>query len=257
MASITLRVLRGEGGSSRRLVSYELDAGEAKTVLGALGALKAEKAPDLAFRAACRHGVCGECAVRIQGRPALACVTRIAEVADSHHRVTVEPLAGLPVVRDLVVDRSAFWAAYRTAKPWLVRDAVAPSRETLVRPDEVEALLGADRCIHCAACVSACPVASPLGAFAGPHALLHLHARAVDPRDTAIAERLDAAEASLGAYRCHGAFACIDACPKGIEPVSAVYALRKLTARRDEVARERAERQAALACEVSPCGAPE
>jgi succinate dehydrogenase/fumarate reductase iron-sulfur protein len=246
MSKITIRILRGEGRSPGRLASFDVEVDETTTVLGVLCALKAENAPDLAFRAACRHGVCGECAMRIQGQPALACVTRIAGVSDRRGRVTVEPLANLPVVRDLVVDRSGFWSAYRSAKPWLVRDAGAPGREHLVLPEEVDALLGADRCVHCAACVSACPVASPLGAFAGPHALLHLHARAVDPRDTAIAERLDTADACLGAYRCHGAFACLGACPKDIEPVSAIYALRKLVARRDEVVRQRAERQAAL-----------
>jgi succinate dehydrogenase/fumarate reductase iron-sulfur protein len=218
----------------------------AKTLLAALLEIQAKQDPTLSFRASCRHGACGSCTVEINGRPRLACTRLLRAEVDRHGRVIVGPLPGVRVLRDLVVDFAPFWKAYRDAKPWLVRDEKpAPPREFRVRPDEVAAFEGADACILCGACWSACPV-TRAGRFDGPHALLKTHLRVADPRDLAPAERLRGVADDFGAYRCHGVLACAAVCPKGIDVSEAVFALRASMTHAKAIENEREERQGAL-----------
>lgn len=217
-----------------------------KTVLAALLEIQAKQDSTLAFRASCRHGVCGSCTVEINGRPRLACTRLLRNEVDARGRVRVAPLPGVPVLRDLVVDLAPFWKAYRDARPWLVRHANhAPRREFRVRPDELTAFEGADACILCAACWSACPV-TRAGRFDGPHALLKTHLRVVDPRDQEPRERLRGVADDFGAYRCHGVLACASVCPKGIDVSEAVFALRASMTHAAAIEDERAARQASL-----------
>jgi succinate dehydrogenase / fumarate reductase iron-sulfur subunit len=217
-----------------------------KTVLAALLEIQATQDSSLSFRASCRHGACGSCAVEIGGRPRLACTRLLGAEVDSHGRVRVDPLSGLRVQRDLAVDLAPFWKAYRDARPWLVRgEGSAPPREFRVHPREAAAAGGADACILCGACWSACPV-TRAARFAGPHALLKTHLRVVDPRDEAPRERLRGVAGDFGAYRCHGVLACAAVCPKGIAVPEAVFALRASASHAAEIERRRAERQASL-----------
>jgi succinate dehydrogenase / fumarate reductase, iron-sulfur subunit len=225
-----------------------------KTVLAALLEIQATQDSTLSFRSSCRHGACGSCTVEINGRPRLACTRLLRNEVDAQGRVHVAPLPGVGVLRDLVVDLAPFWKAYRDAKPWLVRHANhAPRREFRVRPDEVAAFEGADACILCAACWSACPV-TRAGRFDGPHALLKTHLRVSDPRDLVPRERLRGVADDFGAYRCHGVLACASVCPKGIDVSEAVFALRASMTHAAAIEKERAERQPSL---LGPRAEPE
>ncbi len=225
---------------------HTLEITPTKTVLAALLEIQAKDDSSLSFRSSCRHGACGSCTVEINGRPRLACTRLLRGEVDKHGRVSVGPMPGVPVKRDLVVDLTPFWKAYRDAKPWLMRDERrAPRREFRVRPEEVTAFEGADACILCAACWSACPV-TRAGRFDGPHALLKTHLRVCDPRDEAPRERLRGVADDFGAYRCHGVLACASVCPKGIDVSEAVFALRASMSHANEIEEEREERRATL-----------
>ncbi len=217
MTRVVLEVLRGTAPWQR-----EVEVNRDTTVLDALQQLEEDVDPTLTFRAACRHGLCGDCAIEIEGRPALACVTRVLDVA-RRGQLRLGPLRGLPVLRDLVVDRTAFWEQHARAQPWL--HPVADDGATTVTPEYVAALDEAEACIHCAACFSACPVAGPGFTFAGPHAAVQARVRAGDPRDRRHAE--SAGTDALGLDHCHGVYACVDACPQGLDPAAAVFALRR------------------------------
>ena len=217
-----------------------------KTVLSALLEIQGTQDSTLSFRSSCRHGACGSCTMEINGRPRLACTRLLRNEVDAHGRVRVAPLPGVGVLRDLIVDLGPFWKAYREAKPWLVRRANgAPRREFRVWPEEIAAFEGADACILCGACWSACPV-TRAGRFDGPHALLKTHLRVVDPRDEAPRERLRGVADDFGAYRCHGVLACASVCPKGIDVSEAVFALRASMTHAAAIEQERVERQVSL-----------
>lgn len=228
MRSVEIEIVRREAGAPGRLERHRIDIDPVDTLLTVLDRLRATTAPGLAFRGACRHGMCGECGVRADGEGVLACVTRVDRVLGRRARLRVEPLRGLPVLRDLVVDRTSFFASYREAKPWLEPLAEVPEREHLVAPSAVARQRRAEECVMCGICHAACPVVTRGGAFVGPAALLKSFARAVDERDAATSERLSWASTDQAAYRCHGAFACLDACPKGLDPADAIFELRRL-----------------------------
>ncbi len=146
--------------------------------------------------------------------------------------MTIRPLPYLPVIKDLVVDRSAFWEQYLRVKPWLIPPADVPEREFRVTPEEVAALNNAETCIMCGACYSACQVVALNKRYLGPHALLKAFLRVLDPRDSAPGERLREIDGDDGVFRCHTIFNCIDACPKGLNPTQAIETLRKLAQKR-------------------------
>lgn len=225
---------------------HRVEITPAKTVLAALLEIQARDDTTLSFRASCRHGACGSCTVEINGRPRLACTRLVSKEVDRHGRIAVAPLPGVRVLRDLVVDLTPFWKAYRDAKPWLVCDEKpAPRREFRVLPEEVAAFEGADACVLCGACWSACPV-TRAGRFDGPHALLKTHLRVADPRDVLPRERLRGVADDFGAYRCHGVLACASVCPKGIDVSEAVFALRASMTHAAAIERERSDRQESL-----------
>ena len=231
---------------------HAVEITDTKTVLAALLEIQAKQDTSLSFRASCRHGACGSCTMEINGRPRLACTRLLRSEVDRHGRVHIAPLPGVPVLRDLIVDLAPFWKAYREARPWLVRrENGAPRREFRVRPDEMAAFEGADACILCAACWSACPV-TRAGRFDGPHALLKTHLRVTDPRDEIPAERLRGVSDDFGAFRCHGVLACASVCPKGIDVSEAVFALRASMSHAAAIETEREERQASLTGESAP-----
>jgi succinate dehydrogenase / fumarate reductase iron-sulfur subunit len=224
------------------------------TVLDALHMIKADQDGSLTFRRSCRHAICGSCAMNVNGRNRLVCKTPLADVLDVNGRVVIKPLPYLPIIKDLVVDRSAFWLQYRRVKPWLLPPADAPEREFRVSPEEVEALNNAETCIMCGACYSACQVVAMSKSYVGPHALLKAFLRVLDPRDTQPAERLADLAGHDGVYRCHTIFNCIDACPKGLDPTRAIETLRKLAQRRLDFEEQRVDRQRQLGEPISAFG---
>jgi succinate dehydrogenase / fumarate reductase iron-sulfur subunit len=160
--------------------------------------------------------------------------------------VTIRPLSYLPVIKDLVVDRTSFWEQYLRAKPWLIPPDKVPEKEFRVAPDEVAAVHDAEKCILCGACYASCQVVALNKKYMGPHALLKAFLRVVDPRDSMPAERLESVAGDHGVFRCHTIFNCIDACPKKLNPTQAIESLRKLVQKRRAFANERSRRQQRL-----------
>lgn len=221
---------------------FNLSVEKGTTLLDALHRIKFEQDGTLTFRRSCRHAICGSCAMNVNGSNMLVCKTPVLQVMDRRSRVTVKPLPYLPIIKDLVVDRSSFWEQYLRVKPWLLPPPETPEKEFRVSPDEVEALHNAETCIMCGACYSACQVIGLSKEYIGPHALLKAFLRVIDPRDTAPEERLADVAGDDGAYRCHTIFNCIDACPKDLNPTRAIETLRKLAQKRQAYELDRQER---------------
>lgn len=189
--------------------------------------------------------------MNINGMNMLVCNRPLKKMLDGSGRVTIRPLPYLPIIKDLVVDRSSFWEQYERVKPWLIPPADAPDKEFRVSPEEVAALHSAETCIMCGACYSSCQVIAMNKKYIGPHALLKAYLRVMDPRDSAPAERLADLDQGDGVYRCHTIFNCIDACPKNLNPTQAIETLRKLVTRRIAFEEERKQRQKKLSTPVS------
>ncbi|TWH18338.1 succinate dehydrogenase / fumarate reductase iron-sulfur subunit/fumarate reductase iron-sulfur subunit [Prauserella rugosa] len=205
-------------------------------VLDVLLAVQREHDPALGFRFSCRVGMCGTCTVRVDGRSVLACQT---EVPDDTTRIRLDPLAGLPVVRDLVVDTGPFWRAWAQVRPYLVPDEAAETgmdtEPAVIQPDsaEREVIDPALDCIGCAACFSSCGIASAHRDFLGPAALNRALVLIADSRDAASRERLDVIGGESGVDRCHYIYGCSAACPKGLDPARAIRRLRGRRFRRE------------------------
>ncbi|HSG18014.1 MAG TPA: succinate dehydrogenase iron-sulfur subunit [Anaerolineae bacterium] len=245
---VTLRIQRFNPDTDLKpyLKDFTLAVGWDMTVLDALHQVKTEQDGSLTFRRSCRHAICGSCAMNVNGFNLLVCKTPLKDVVDKKGRVTIRPLPYLPIIKDLVVDRSSFWEQYMRVKPWLIPPEDTPEREFRVSPDEVAALNNAETCIMCGACYSACQVIAMNKKYIGPHALLKAFLRVLDPRDAAPAERLADIAGGDGVYRCHTIFNCIDACPKALNPTEAIETLRKLAQKRQAYDRARVARQESL-----------
>ena len=246
--SATIRVQRFNPDTDDKAYydDFDLTPERDTTVLDALHMIKAEQDGSLTFRRSCRHAICGSCAMNVNGHNILVCKTPLQDVLDKKKRVTIRPLPYLPVIKDLVVDRSSFWEQYLRVKPWLIPPEDIPEKEFRVSPEEVTALNNAETCIMCGACYSACQVIGLTKGYIGPHALLKAFLRVKDPRDAASAERLADLAGSDGVYRCHTIFNCIDACPKDLNPTQAIETLRKLAQKRLAYERSRVQRQRSL-----------
>ncbi|MCG6872156.1 MAG: succinate dehydrogenase iron-sulfur subunit [Gammaproteobacteria bacterium] len=211
-----------DAGGEPRMQSYRLeipDGSRELMLLDALGMLKAQD-ESLAFRRSCREGVCGSDGMNINGRNGLACITPLRSIKDP---VTLRPLPGLPVIRDLIVDMTQFYNQYRAVKPWLINHEPEPEIERLQTPAERDQLDGLYECILCGCCSTACPSFwwNP-DRFLGPAALLQSWRFLADSRDQATAERLDDLEDPYRLFRCHTIMNCSDVCPKNLNPTKAI-----------------------------------
>jgi succinate dehydrogenase / fumarate reductase iron-sulfur subunit len=227
-----LRIFRYEPDrdAAPAMKDYEVKLEPADRML--LDALIKAKAQDdtLAFRRSCREGVCGSDAMNINGRNGLACITKLADLREP---VVLKPLPGLPVIRDLIVDMTQFFAQYHSVRPYLVNNDPAPERERPQSPEERAALDGLYECILCACCSTSCPSFwwNP-DKFVGPAGLLQAYRFIADSRDQATAERLDNLEDPYRLFRCHSIMNCVDACPKGLNPTRAIGKIKELMVRR-------------------------
>lgn len=214
---------------SPRMADMELDLPEGRDlmVLDVLELLKAQD-PSIAYRRSCREGVCGSDGINMNGKNGLACITPVSEAAP-RGKLTLRPLPGLPVVRDLVVDMSQFYRQYEKITPWLVNDTPPPARERLQSQEDREKLNGLYECILCACCSTACPSFwwNP-DKFVGPAGLLQAYRFLVDSRDTATAERLAALEDPFSVFRCRGIMNCVSVCPKNLNPTRAIGKIRTM-----------------------------
>lgn len=200
-------------------------------VLDALIHIKNHVDPTLTFRRSCREGICGSCAMNIDGTNTLACTKAIS---DCHNHVPVYPLPHMPVVKDLVPDLSLAYAQLASVEPWLKADSPAPERERLQTAADADILNGADghgpaACILCFCCSTSCPSYWWNGdKFLGPAILLQAWRWIADTRDEAKGERLDQLEDPFRLYRCHTIMNCSNACPKGLNPAKAIAEIKKL-----------------------------
>ncbi len=194
-------------------------------LLDALEALKEERDPTLTYRRSCREGVCGSDAMNINGRNGLACITPLELLREP---VTLRPLPGQPVIKDLVMDLSNFYAQYRAVEPYLKNDTPEPEHERLQSPTERAELDGLYECILCACCTTACPSYwwNP-ERFLGPAALLQAYRFIADTRDTAEGERLDQLDDAFKLFRCRTIMNCAEVCPKGLNPTAAIGEIKK------------------------------
>jgi succinate dehydrogenase / fumarate reductase iron-sulfur subunit len=178
----------------------------------------------LSFRRSCVHGVCGSDAMLINGRNALACKILVKEVEP---RVTIEPIRGLPVLKDLIVDMDPFFDGYRTVLPYLVNDGGEPSEERHQSPEQRARYDDTTKCILCAACTTACPIFWGDDGYVGPAAIVNAHRFIFDSRDEAGRERLKILSEKTGVFRCRTTFNCTDACPRGIEVTKAIQEVKR------------------------------
>jgi succinate dehydrogenase/fumarate reductase iron-sulfur protein len=219
LRTIGVSLRRSSPGGRQR---FEVEVRDPVTVLDLLSRIQREDDPSLGFRFSCRVGMCGTCTVRIDGRAALACRSVVAPEVDE---VSVAPLAGLPVVRDLIVDTRPFWEEWSRVLPWFV-----PGGDGDLHPGSEAARLvdGALGCISCGACHTSCDVARYGNGYLGPAALNRAFALIADPRDAAREERLRVVAGGRGVDRCRYAGTCTAACPVGLDPARSIAALRRL-----------------------------
>jgi succinate dehydrogenase / fumarate reductase iron-sulfur subunit len=199
-------------------------------VLDALIKIKNEVDPTLTFRRSCREGICGSCAMNIDGTNDLACLKGLDETEGAVH---VYPLPHMKVVKDLVPDLTNFYAQHRSIEPWLKTDTAAPPKEWRQSREDREKLDGLYECILCACCSTSCPSYWwNSDRYLGPAALLQAYRWVIDSRDEATGERLDNLEDPFRLYRCHTIMNCVKACPKSLSPAKAIAELKKLMVQR-------------------------
>jgi len=221
-----------DSGANPRMDTYEVDMDRCgPMVLDALIKIKNEVDPTLTFRRSCREGICGSCAMNIDGTNTLACTKASDEVGGD---VKIYPLPHMPVVKDLVPDLTNFYAQYASIKPWLQSHTPAPpDRERLQTKEDQEKINEPAACILCACCSTSCPSYWWNGdRYLGPAALLAAYRWIVDSRDEATGERLDHLEDPFRLYRCHTIMNCTRTCPKGLNPAKAIAETKKLLATR-------------------------
>ncbi len=217
-----------ETDSAPYMQSYDIDTeGKDLMVLDVLELLKAQDS-SLAFRRSCREGVCGSDGMNINGKNGLACVKPLSECV-KNNTLILRPLPGLPVIRDLVIDMTQFYAQYKKIEPFLQNDTPAPAIERLQSPEERAKLDGLYECILCACCSTSCPSFwwNP-DKFIGPAGLLQAYRFLADSRDTATEDRLANLDDPFSVFRCHGIQNCVSVCPKGLNPTRAIGHIRNM-----------------------------
>ena len=197
-------------------------------VLDVLELIKADHDGSVTYRRSCREGVCGSDGLNMNGKNGLACITPLSESVKGD-KLVIRPLPGLPVIRDLVVDMSLFYAQYEKVQPYLQNPTPAPAIERLQSPEERAQLDGLYKCILCACCSTSCPSFwwNP-DRFVGPAGLLQAYRFLADSRDTATEDRLAKLDDPFSVFRCHGIQNCVNVCPKGLNPTKAIGHIRTM-----------------------------
>jgi succinate dehydrogenase / fumarate reductase iron-sulfur subunit len=226
------RIQRYDPDKDEKTYFQDFDVEMGPTDVMLLDALVRIKTIDdtLSLRRSCREGICGSDAMNINGKNRLACITKLVELKEP---VVIKPLPGLPVIRDLIVDMTHFFAQYHSIKPYLVNDTPPPEKERLQTPEQREQLDGLYECILCACCSTSCPSFwwNP-DKFVGPAGLLQAYRFIADSRDMAMNERLDDLEDPYRLFRCHTIMNCVDVCPKGLNPTLAIEKIKDLMVKR-------------------------
>ncbi len=220
-----------EDGENPRVDTYFVDTDDCgPMVLDALIWIKTHIDPTLAFRRSCREGICGSCAMNIDGQNHLACIFGMNEVEGD---IRIYPLPHMPVVRDLIPDLTQFYAQHASIEPWLETETPAPEKEWLQSPEDRARLDGLYECVMCACCSTSCPSYWwNSDRYLGPAALLAAERWLEDSRDEATGKRLDALEDPFKLYRCHTIMNCTQTCPKGLNPARAIAEIKKKMVKR-------------------------
>ena len=218
-----------ETDSKPRMQDYqvELPKGKDMMVLDVLQLVK-DQDETVTYRRSCREGLCGSDGMNMNGKNGLACITHVSGIV-KNAKLVIRPLPGLPVIRDLVVDMSAFYKQYERIKPYLQNDEPPPAIERLQSPEDRAKLDGLYECILCACCSTSCPSFwwNP-DKFVGPAGLLQAYRFLADSRDTHTQERLADLEDPFSVFRCRGIMNCVSACPKGLNPTKAIGHIRNM-----------------------------
>jgi succinate dehydrogenase / fumarate reductase iron-sulfur subunit len=229
--SVALRVFRGNKGNREqiRYDTFEVTTQRWTTVLDALLYVKAYKDASIGIRYSCRMASCGSCGMMINGKPRLACYTKVTELDDDV--IKCEPLSNFPHVRDLVTDFSEFFRHHKDIKPYIMNQEADLNggkklSEFIQTPRDLDRYLQFSYCIKCGLCYSACPTAATDAKFPGPQALAQAYRYSADTRDNGSRERSTIIDDKHGIWRCHFAGSCSSVCPKGVDPALGIQLLR-------------------------------
>ncbi len=228
---ITLKVFRfnAETDYLPHYDTIEMEIDEQKdVVLDVLNRIKWEHDGSFSYRRSCRHGICGSCAVKVNGRSTLACKERMEDMIKLFGtELTIEPVSKKRAIKDMIVDKTDFWKKYETIKPWLEAEIDEhPETENIIAPEEAEKLEESDYCIQCGCCYYACPVVEVNEDYLGPAAFEKAYRFTADIRDNAKKERLEIVDTlGQGVWDCVKCFECAEACPKHIDPIGKITKL--------------------------------
>lgn len=227
---VTLKVFRFNPEQDKKpyFATYEVEVDPTDRVLDVLEYIKGNMDGTLSFRRSCAHGVCGSDAMRINGRNYLACKVLVQDLGTS--TITVEPILGLSVIKDMIVDMEPFFEHFRSVLPYFINDDPEPAKERLQSPEERARFDDTTKCILCAACTTSCPSFWANEQYVGPAAIVNAHRFIFDSRDQGAAERLQILNNQFGVYRCHTIFNCTVACPREIEITKAIGEVKKAIA---------------------------
>jgi succinate dehydrogenase / fumarate reductase iron-sulfur subunit len=227
--SITLKIARFNPNedSDTKFMEFRIPVEKWTTVLEAILDVKKHFDHSVAVRYSCRQATCGSCGMVINGKPRLACFTKISEL--NSDVVTVEPMHNFPIIRDLAVRFDRLFDTHHKIKPYLIRDdseITTDTKEFIQSPEELEQFIQFSNCIKCGLCNSACPTMATDSSFVGPQALAQAYRYVADSRDKGKDSRLKVIDESHGIWRCHFAGSCSQVCPKGVDPAMGIQLLR-------------------------------
>jgi succinate dehydrogenase / fumarate reductase iron-sulfur subunit len=227
---VTLKVFRynPEKDKKPHYDTFTLEAEPTDRVLDLLEQAKGYEDGTLTFRRSCAHGVCGSDAMRINGKNRLACKTLIQDLGTD--KITVEPILGLPVLKDMIVDMEPFFDHYRSVMPYFINDDPPPAAERYQSPEDRERFDDTTKCILCGACTTSCPSFWANEQYVGPAAIVNAHRFIFDSRDKGAAKRLEILDSQFGVYRCRTIFNCTLACPREIQITKAIGEVKKAIA---------------------------
>ena len=229
MLEVSLYRYNPETDEAPYMQDFSVDTGGRDLmVLDVLELIKSDYDGSVTYRRSCREGVCGSDGLNMNGKNGLACITPLSESIKGD-KLVIRPLPGLPVIRDLVVDMSLFYAQYEKIQHYLQNPSPAPAIERLQSPEERAQLDGLYECILCACCSTSCPSFwwNP-DRFVGPAGLLQAYRFLADSRDTATEDRLASLDDPFSVFRCHGIQNCVNVCPKGLNPTKAIGHIRTM-----------------------------
>ena len=231
--SITIKAFRfnAETDYLPAYKTYEMEVGKDELILDLLNRIKWEHDGSFSYRRSCRHGICGACGIKVNGKPVLSCKQNAQEMIDLFgDELVFEPQSEKRAIKDMIIDKGDFWKKHAAVKPYVEADVDPhPTSETLMPQTKVEQFLDADYCIQCGGCHYACPVLEVNDQFFGPAAFAAAYRFSVDPRDEAAKERLEAtAQLGQGVWDCVKCNECVEACPKEVNPFEKITKLHNM-----------------------------